>query len=386
VNLPMAQEALRARASRTTHPKSLHLLSLLAGAVIEREFVIDNPFLFKTKADVVNVLKTHETTDLIPFTCSCSHLIFQASNRRHCGKCSQCIDRRFAVTDAGLLDKDPESDYVSDVFTGPRPKDLDRSIAVDYARHGVELASKSVIEMGKSFNAEIGRAVFYEKDRRHAGQVLLSMYQRHGQTVLKVLTEQVEQNAGKLVAKTIEKTSLLALTVGQNYLAGGELLEGYPPLGDHETSQYTPGERALMTKFDQFLEVFRGNRSGLLANKKQVKQNVPTKRETVLFAAIVSDLKGRKYCDYLDQHKLVPKWADEGPASYRLSYTASEVYKKKVQDEKTRAKKRMNKYPVSVLQNAFIKYLDTEFDTLSPLLNSLNSLHASKKVVQQPTA
>jgi hypothetical protein len=33
VNLPLAEEALRARASRTTHPVTLHLLSLLAAAV-----------------------------------------------------------------------------------------------------------------------------------------------------------------------------------------------------------------------------------------------------------------------------------------------------------------------------------------------------------------
>ena len=35
--------------------------------------------------------------------------------------------------------KDPETDYVSDVFVGPRPKQLERSIAIDYTRHGIEL-------------------------------------------------------------------------------------------------------------------------------------------------------------------------------------------------------------------------------------------------------
>ena len=65
VNLPVAEEVLRARASRTTHPMALHLLSSLAAAVTERELTIDNPFLFKTKTEVVKTLNTHEATDLI---------------------------------------------------------------------------------------------------------------------------------------------------------------------------------------------------------------------------------------------------------------------------------------------------------------------------------
>jgi len=140
VYLPVAEEVLRARASRTTHPVALHLLSSLVAAVTERELPIDNRFLFKTKTEVVEILDTHDATDLIALTCSCSRLMFQSGEKRHCGSCSQCVDRRFAVAGAGLLSKDPETDYVSDVFTGPSPKQLDRSIAIDYTRHGLEQA------------------------------------------------------------------------------------------------------------------------------------------------------------------------------------------------------------------------------------------------------
>jgi hypothetical protein len=163
VNLPLAEEALRARASRTTHPVTLRLLSLLAAAVTGRELLIDNPFLFKTKAEVVQILAERDQTDLIALSCSCSHLMFQSSAKRHCGQCSQCIDRRFAVAGAGLLSKDPETDYSSDVFIGARPKELDRSIAIDYTRHGIELERRSDVEIAGNFNAEISRAVRYER-------------------------------------------------------------------------------------------------------------------------------------------------------------------------------------------------------------------------------
>jgi Queuosine biosynthesis protein QueC len=178
VNLPLAEEALRARASRTTHPATLHLLSSLAAAVTGRELLIDNPFLFKTKTEVVQILATHDQTDLISLSCSCSHLMFQSNEKRHCGHCSQCIDRRFAVAGAGLLSKDPETDYASDVFIGARRKELDRSIAVDYARHGIELERRSDVEIASNFNTEISRAVRYEQKRREATEALISMYKR----------------------------------------------------------------------------------------------------------------------------------------------------------------------------------------------------------------
>lgn len=43
LNLPVADEILRARASRTTHPQSLHLLTALCKRVVGREFAIDKP-------------------------------------------------------------------------------------------------------------------------------------------------------------------------------------------------------------------------------------------------------------------------------------------------------------------------------------------------------
>jgi hypothetical protein len=50
LNLPVADEVLRSRASRTTHPITLHLLQALCAAVAKRDFVIDNPYFYKTKS------------------------------------------------------------------------------------------------------------------------------------------------------------------------------------------------------------------------------------------------------------------------------------------------------------------------------------------------
>jgi hypothetical protein len=382
VNLPLAEEALRARASRTTHPVTLYLLSLLAAAVTGRQLLIDNPFLLKTKSEVVQTLAKHDQTDLIALSCSCSHLMFRPNEKRHCGQCSQCIDRRFAVAGAGLLSKDPETDYASDVFVGARPKELDRSVAIDYTRHGIELERWSEVEIAGNFNPEICRAVRYERKGREAAEALIAMYKRHGTVVRRVLEDQLRTNAPKLIDRTLEESSLLALAIGQNYLPGQEPMAGsFPHQGSVPNGEPKSANSLILTKLDEILQGFdRGVDLRTQRRKITGKPSPPTKRDTILFAALVSDLEGFKYCRFLDNHRVKPKWSDTGPKSYRESYLASGSYKKKAQDEKSRAKQRMNRFADSVLADAFITYLPDEFDKLASLLNSPNSRAASKKL------
>jgi hypothetical protein len=284
------------------------------------------------------------------------------------------------VAGAGLLSKDPETDYVSDVFIGPRPKELDRSIAIDYTRHGIELERRSEAEIAGIFNAEISRAVRYESQRRDTAEALTSMYKRHGTIVRQVLEEQVRLNAAKLLERKLEGTSLLALAIGQEYLPVGEPL-ATPISGQDnvERSELSAAQRLILTKLDELLNRAESG-AGTHGQRRQTtkKSTFPTKRNTILFAAIVSNLVGLRYCDFLDKHRVKPKWSDTGPKSYRESYLASGSYKKKVQDEKSRARRRMSQKTDPVIMEAFVTYLGSEFDQLSSLFNSRNSLHASK--------
>jgi hypothetical protein len=218
LNLPIAQEAIRARASRTTHPLALHLLASLCAAVTERDFAVDNPFLFKTKSEVVGSLATHETAYLIAHTCSCSHSMFQSKTQRHCGRCSQCIDRKFATTAAGLLSYDSGKDYVTDVFLVARQNALERAIAVDYTRHAIELHQRSENELAALFNAELSRAVRYQATRGASAQEIIAMHKRHGELVTRVLVQKVAESAEQLVDGSLDRTCLLALALGQERL------------------------------------------------------------------------------------------------------------------------------------------------------------------------
>ena len=51
-NLPIAEQVVGARATRSTHPKVLRSLSELMSLVIGRAIVIDNPLVWQTKGEV----------------------------------------------------------------------------------------------------------------------------------------------------------------------------------------------------------------------------------------------------------------------------------------------------------------------------------------------
>ena len=111
---------------------------------------------------------------------------------------------------------------------------------------------------------------------------------------------------------------------------------------------------------------------------KAKKKRTLGKRDIVIFAAILLKLKGMKYCSFLQDHGIKPKWAESGPPSYPLGYQAGDPWRKKVQDEKTRAKARMDRFANSELADAFNAYLPESFDLLAPMLHSRDSQGASK--------
>jgi predicted MPP superfamily phosphohydrolase len=218
LNLPVADEVVGARASRTTHPHALHLFSRLFGLILGREFTVDNPYLFKTKKEVVEVLAANRGCPLIGYTCSCAHQgIFQSRTRWHCGTCSQCIDRRIAIVAAGLAEHEPAEDYVCDVFTGRRGEPEERNMAVNYARHGMELARMGEEEMAARFNQQFTRAVRDMTRQAEAARRLVEMHRRHGETVVSVLQQQVEAHARQLVDTSLEPTSMLALVAARSH-------------------------------------------------------------------------------------------------------------------------------------------------------------------------
>jgi len=102
-----------ARASRTTHPQALNGFAKLFGLLLQEEFRLENPFIWNTKAEVVNLIGAAGCGDLIKHTVSCIHTLDRTKLHTHCGLCSQCVGRRLATLASDFGNADPMEMYRS---------------------------------------------------------------------------------------------------------------------------------------------------------------------------------------------------------------------------------------------------------------------------------
>jgi 7-cyano-7-deazaguanine synthase in queuosine biosynthesis len=135
MNLPLLAQVVGARATRTTHPQVLAGFRNLLSELFECPFSVANPFVWRTKAEIVEGISAHGCGDLIRDTRSCTRVRDMTRQHPHCGVCSQCIDRRFAVLAAGAADHDPAEAYRVDLLTGERDAGPDRDLALAYERN-----------------------------------------------------------------------------------------------------------------------------------------------------------------------------------------------------------------------------------------------------------
>lgn len=125
LNLPVCAQVVSGRATRTTHPKVIAGFKKLLMLVSGHDFQVENPFLWKTKTDVVRDIIKADCAGLIQHSVSCAHTWqMKTTVHSHCGTCSQCIDRRFAIIAAGAENYDPLEPYAVDIFTQGRENDV----------------------------------------------------------------------------------------------------------------------------------------------------------------------------------------------------------------------------------------------------------------------
>lgn len=184
-NLPISAQVLGGRASRTTHPRVLNGFERLLQLLFDRPFVVENPFFWKTRTDVVEGVRAAGQAALVARSVSCAHTWRASTEQPHCGTCSQCVDRRLAVIAAGLTDaEDPAGRYRVDLLTGHLGDVLDQTMVeriVGTAREVKQIGGPLQFvqrfgEASRLLNQLPGRpeevaVELFKMHRRHAGQV-----------------------------------------------------------------------------------------------------------------------------------------------------------------------------------------------------------------------
>lgn len=212
LNLPISPQVASTRATRTTHPMVLAGFRRLFSEVFQREFRVENPFFWKTKTDILIDIKNKGYSRLCAYTSSCAHTWEQTKMHPHCGRCSQCLDRRLVALAADYGDhEDPAEMYKLDVLRGTR-EESDRLLAESYVEtvnkiDGITTATQFCVEypeVARSLNHLDGTA-----DR--VAQEIFGLYRRHAQQVCGALDAAGRSSISELRRHELPPTCLLSI-------------------------------------------------------------------------------------------------------------------------------------------------------------------------------
>lgn len=226
-NLPISNQVVGARASRSTHPKTLRLMTELFSAIFGYEFRVSNPFFGKTKSDVLATLKTFNGQDLIRSSRSCTRTMRSTKLHTHCGSCSQCIERRLAVMQNGLEEFDPEESYETRLFLDPLKKKDDRIMVENYIGHAQILEELGIDDFFERFPDGLGLINDLDYPVEKSAELLYELHHRHGAQAAEVINDQIRNNADDIRTGRISSSSLLGMISGQS---GSKKKVSRPPI------------------------------------------------------------------------------------------------------------------------------------------------------------
>jgi len=227
LNLPIWKQSVGGMDTRTVHPKYIKLFESFYNEAFNADLKILNPFFLKTRAEVLEILKSAGYAELIEESHSCSRTRVSSKFAQHCGVCSQCIDRRVAVEAANLQRYEPKGTYENDVFieslSGIESKKTwrktkARAMAVGYVKSAVEIAKLSPEEFLSSYPEIYDATPYLGIPEEEAFSRIYDLQIRQSETVLKVFDSLVKKNVKKITRGAIPKDSLLGIVAAQGHL------------------------------------------------------------------------------------------------------------------------------------------------------------------------
>jgi Queuosine biosynthesis protein QueC len=216
INLPPVGQVVGARATRTTHPQVLPGFRRVLSVVLGQSFDVSNPYAWITKAEVIERIVQSGCSDLIKHTRSCARVHAMTKYNPHCGQCSQCIDRRFAVLAAGQENEDPGEAYKVDLLLGGREPGPDREMALGFVRSASKVTQMTDVEFFAHYG-ETSRVVsFFHEPANTVARRIFELHQRHAAAVRKVFNDGVKANEANMWNGSLPPDCLLSLVVGQS--------------------------------------------------------------------------------------------------------------------------------------------------------------------------
>jgi 7-cyano-7-deazaguanine synthase in queuosine biosynthesis len=214
MNLPFSAQVVGGKATRTTHPRTIAGFQRLLMMVAEGPFRVETPFIWKTKGEVVELIARAGCQDMIGDSISCTHTWELSIDHPHCGTCSQCVDRRFAVLAAGMEAHDPLDRYLVDVFTQCRVKDEhvveDKTMYAGYLERANQVGRiHDVVRFLVEF-PEAARVLSYLPGSPDSVAArIFDMYKRHSLEVNRVVDLMLARHGTAIRQRTLPVDSLM---------------------------------------------------------------------------------------------------------------------------------------------------------------------------------
>ncbi|MGQ9689430.1 MAG: 7-cyano-7-deazaguanine synthase [Desulfobaccales bacterium] len=305
-NLPISAQLIGARASRTTHPQVLKGFGDLISLITEKPFQVENPFLWKTRAEVVRFLGENGCADLIKSSVSCSHVREMTTLHSHCGKCSQCIDRRFAVLASGYGDYEPSEMYKVDLLTGARETLEDRTMLESYVRTATEVARMSEIEFFSHFGEASRVFSHLEGTADENAAKILDLHKRHAGQICDVIDSAIQNHVKEIREGTLPSSCLLILALPEAYRRSAEI----------PTDEMAKSRNIFRKEGDVWRIVYDGEEKSIKHTKglSYLAILLRNPRRSLHVFDLIQEVGGSPYSDQIEIFKQMDreKWEEEG--------------------------------------------------------------------------
>jgi len=221
MNLPICAQVVGGKATRTTHPRAMHGFQTLLSMITEAPFAVENPFLWKTKGEVVGLIAKSACPELIGASISCSHTWEMTKEHAHCGTCSQCIDRRFSIIAAGAEQYDPPGQYAVDVFTESHHRNdkihEDKTMFASYLERANQVERVTGATAFLARYPEVARALRYlGGDPGVMSQRCYDLYRRHSTEVNAVIDKMLSLHGPAIRQRTLPADAMMRIVYESN--------------------------------------------------------------------------------------------------------------------------------------------------------------------------
>lgn len=218
LNLPISEQVVGGRATRTTHPQVLNGFASLFRLLTDGPFEVENPFLWLTKGEVVDLIGDIGCSELIKHSVSCTHTRDMTRIFTHCGRCSQCISRRFGTLASKYADSDPAEMYKVDLLTGEREKDIDLTLIESFIRTAgdmKEMNENQLLERFGEMSRVLGHVSGLTVDQ--VAQHIVRLHQKHAREVISVVDAALSRHSMDVLERKLPLSCAIILGVPRQY-------------------------------------------------------------------------------------------------------------------------------------------------------------------------